>query len=164
MALRSTHCVELHQHRDRDEDPDRERQRGGETALTDHAGDPEAALLQIAKVEAATQTSLATKAKAVAKGDDTVDSLSSFDLSGAITSASVPDVIQALASAPPREGPVWCQLYLQRRVHRCRDTKLDSISGTITDTVIVPERRYLEEGDRCGQRHHHPARHARCRR
>ena len=41
------------------------------TALTDHAGDPEAALLQIAKVEAATQTSLATKAKAVAKGDDT---------------------------------------------------------------------------------------------
>ena len=33
------------------------------TALTDHAGDPEAALLQIAKVEAATQTSLATKAR-----------------------------------------------------------------------------------------------------
>ena len=74
------------------------------TALTDHAGDPEAALLQIAKVEAATQTSLATKAKAVAKGDDTVDSLGSFDLSGAITKRVRTDVIKRWHRQPPRTG------------------------------------------------------------
>ena len=68
------------------------------TALTDHAGDPEAALKQIAKVESATQTSLATKARAVADGDDDGSAL---DLTSEISSAfnNVPDVIQALVSA-----------------------------------------------------------------
>ena len=107
------------------------------TALTDHAGDPEAALLQIAKVEAATQTSLATKAKAVAKGDDTVDSLSSFDLSGAITSASVPDVVQALASAttPGRGGSGVSSVYSD--AYTDVSTSWSVSAGAITDTVIV---------------------------
>ena len=108
------------------------------TALTDHAGDPEAALLQIAKVEAATQTSLATKAKAVAKGDDTVDSLGSFDLSGAITSASVPDVIQALASAttPGRGQSGVSSIYSDAYTDVVTPTWAVS-AGAITDTVIV---------------------------
>ena len=110
------------------------------TALTDHAGDPEAALLQIAKVEAATQTSLATKAKAVAKGDDTVDSLSSFDLSGAITSASVPDVIQALASAtvPGRGQSGVSSIYSDAYTDVVTPSWTVS-AGTITDTVIVTD-------------------------
>ena len=110
------------------------------TALIDHAGDPEAALLQIAKVEAATQTSLAAKAKAVAKGDDTVDSLGSFDLSGAITSASVPDVIQALvsATAPGRGQSGVSSIYSDAYTDVLTPTWAVS-AGAITDTVIVTD-------------------------
>ena len=71
-------------------------------ALIDHAGDPSAALTQIAKVEKVTQTSLATEARAVADPDDTsktVDTLGGFDLSGAIAAASVDDPVRAYVSA-----------------------------------------------------------------
>ena len=92
------------------------------TALTDHAGDPEAALLQIAKVEAATQTSLSNKARAVANGTDTVDSLGSFDLSGAINSASVPDVVRRLVSATePSRGESGVSSVFSDSLHRCLD-------------------------------------------
>ena len=75
------------------------------TALTDNAGNPEAALKQIAAVEAATQNSLATKARAVAKGDETVDSLGSFDLNSEISSvfSNIPDVIRPLVSSTEPE-------------------------------------------------------------
>ena len=108
------------------------------TALADNAGDPEAALLEIARVEAATQTSLASKARAVAKGDETVDSLSSFDLNGAISSASVPDVIQALASAatPGRGESGVSSVYSD--TYTSASTPAWSVSaGAIDDTVIV---------------------------
>ena len=109
------------------------------TALVDNAGDPEAALLQIAKVEAATQTSLATKAKAVAKGDETVDSLGSFDLTGAITSVSVPDVIQALASAtaPGRGESGVSSVYSD--AYTDISTSWSVSAGAITDEVIVTD-------------------------
>lgn len=111
------------------------------TALIDHAGDPEAALLQIAKVEAATQTSLATKAKAVAKGDDTVDSLSSFDLSGAITSASVPDVVRPLVSAttPGRGSAGVTSIYSDAYTDAVTPSWAVSGSGAIANAEIISD-------------------------
>lgn len=109
------------------------------TALTDNAGDPEAALLQIAKVEAATQTSLSNKARAVADGTDTVDSLGSFDLSGAITSVSVPDVVRPLvsATAPSRGESGVSSIFSD--TYTDVSTSWSVSAGTITDTVIVTD-------------------------
>ena len=72
------------------------------TALTDNAGDPEAALRQIAKVEKVAQESLAAKARAVADG---TDDGSELNLATEIADATVPDVIRPLVpSTTPGRG------------------------------------------------------------
>ena len=121
------------------------------TALTDHAGDPEAALEQIAKVEKVAQD-VAAKARAV---HETIDSLGSFDLNGAIASASVPEVARPLLGTADRAESGVISVYSD--AYTDISTNWAVSAGAITDTVIVRERRHLEKGDRYGQRHYYPS-------
>ena len=111
------------------------------TALTDHADDPEAALREIAKVEAATQTSLATKAKAIANGTDTIASLSdgSFDLTSEISNASVSDPFRPLVGATtPGQGESGV-ISIYSDAYTDVSTSWSVSAGAITDTVIVTD-------------------------
>ena len=109
------------------------------TALTDNAGDPAAALLQIAKIEAATQTTLSDKARGVANGTDTVESLGSFDLDGAIEAASVPDVIRAYVSAtsPSRGESGVISVYSDAYTDVSASWTVPAGQETIIDEAIV---------------------------
>jgi len=111
------------------------------TALTNNADDPEAALREIAKVEAATQTSLATKAKAIANGTDTIASLSdgSFDLTTEISNASVPDPFRPLVGATtPGQGESGV-ISIYSDAYTDVSTSWSVSAGAITDTVIVTD-------------------------
>ena len=85
------------------------------TALTDNAGDPEAALRQIAKVEKVAQESLAAKARAVADG---TDDGSELNLATEIANATVPDVIRPLVPSTTPGRIDRCHLTLQRRLRQ----------------------------------------------
>ena len=69
-----------------------------------------------------------------------MDSLSSFDLSGAINSASVPDVIQALASAtvPGRGQSGVSSIYSDAYTNVVTPSWTVS-AGTLTNEVIVTD-------------------------
>ena len=107
------------------------------TALIDHAGDPEAALRQIAKVEKVAQDSLAAKARAVADGSDDGSIL---NLDTEINNATVPDVIQALTSATtPGRGESGVSSVYSDAFGSITPTWSVSAGSTISDTEIVTD-------------------------
>ena len=107
------------------------------TALTDHAGDPEAALEQIAKVEKVAQDSLAAKARAVA--DQTDDRLT-----GLLSTSTAQSPAQQYRTWPdpnlrhhPRVRAESGVISVYSDAYTDISTNWAVSAGAITDTEIV---------------------------